>query len=121
MGSGPPGPPEAPLTQYEIWWASLPAPAGRRPVLLLTRPRGYAYLSRILVAEVTTTVRGIAQEVSLGSPEGLPRGCVANFDNTQAIPRRWLAKRIGRLSPERVVEAKRALGHALAWHELTGL
>lgn len=112
---------EAPLKQYEIWWARLPSPAGRRPVLLLTRPLGYSYVSRILVAEVTTTVRSIPQEVALGSDEGLPRRCVANLDNTQAIPKRWLSERIGRLAPSRATEVKRALGHALAWPELTDL
>ena len=25
------------MKQYEIWWADLPKPAGRRPVLLLNR------------------------------------------------------------------------------------
>src|ERR1035441_6132212 len=33
------------LRQFEIWWADLPKPAGRRPVLLLTRDDGYSYLN----------------------------------------------------------------------------
>jgi mRNA interferase MazF len=109
------------LKQYEIWWASLPLPAGRRPVLLLTRPRGYSYLDRILVAEVTTRVRAIPQEVSLGRAEGLSRSCVANLDNVQAIPKAWLSARVGSLPEQRRVEVKRALGHALSWIELTML
>ena len=113
--------PEAALRQFEIWWAELPRPAGRRPVLLLTRPRGYLYLDRVIVAEVTTTVRGIPQEVALGKREGMDRRCVANLDNVQAIPKRWLAEQAGRLPQGRHVEVKRALGHALGWVELTGL
>ena len=53
-----------PLKQYEIRWANLPLPIGRRPVLLLTRTPAYAYLAKVIVAEVTTTVRGIPQEGS---------------------------------------------------------
>lgn len=107
--------------QYEVWWATLPDPAGRRPVLLLGRTPAFAYLARVLVVEVTTTVRGIPQEVSLGRREGLPRSCVANLDAIRTIPRDSLDERIGRLAPRREVEVKRALGHVLHWPELTAL
>jgi len=107
--------------QFEVWWASLPEPAGRRPVLLLSRTAAFAYLSRVLVVEVTTTVRGIPQEVSLGRREGLTRPCVANLDALRTIPGASLTSRAGRLSVGRHVEVKRALGHVLHWPELTGL
>lgn len=89
--------------------------------MLLTRPRGYSYLTRILVAEVTTHIRDIPQEVRLGRAEGMPRPCVANLDNVQTIPKDWLSQRIGALPDSRRVEVKRALGHALSWTELTAL
>jgi mRNA-degrading endonuclease toxin of MazEF toxin-antitoxin module len=53
---------------------------------LLSRTAAFAYLSRVLVVEVTTTVRGIPQEVSLGRREGLTRPCVANLDALRTIP-----------------------------------
>ena len=43
------------MKQYEIRWANLPAPIGRRPVLLLTRTAAGAYLNKIIVSEVTST------------------------------------------------------------------
>ena len=107
--------------QFEIWWTRLPEPAGRRPVLLLGRSVALAYLARVLVVEVTTTIRVIPQEVSLGRREGLPRPCVANLDALRTIPRSSLDAYIGRLSTNRHVEVKRALGHVLHWPELTGL
>jgi mRNA-degrading endonuclease toxin of MazEF toxin-antitoxin module len=107
--------------QFEIWWTRLPEPAGRRPVLLLGRSAAFAYLARVLVAEVTTTIRTIPQEVSLGRREGLSRPCVANLDALRTIPRSSLDSYIGRLASRRHVEAKRALGHVLHWAELTGL
>ena len=107
--------------QYEIWWASLPNPVGRRPVLLLGRTASFAYLTRVLVVEVTTTVRGIPQEVPLGGREGLPRPCVANLDALRTVPRACLDTYIGRVALRRHVEVKRALGHLLHWPQLTGL
>lgn len=106
------------MKQYELWWASLPAPAGRRPVLLLSRNEAYTYLNKVAVIEVTPTIRHIAVEVPLGRSEGLPMKCVANCDNIRTVPRSSLTRRIGELSPHRFSEVKRALGHALAWEEL---
>jgi mRNA interferase MazF len=108
------------VRQYEIWWAELPPPVGRRPVLLLTRTTALRYLTKCIVAEVTSTVRGIAVEVNLGIGEGLPRGCVANLDNVHVVPLRSLVRCAGALAPARHIEVKRALGHALAWPELLG-
>jgi mRNA interferase MazF len=111
----------APPSQFEIWWASLPAPVGRRPLLLLGRSAAFPYLTRILVAEVTTTIRGIPQEVALGKREGLPERCVANLDALRTVPRGCLVSRAGSLTARRHVEVKRALGHVLHWPELTAL
>lgn len=108
------------MTQYELWWADLPGAAGRRPVLLLSRPSAYGYLDRVCVCEVTTNARGIPQEVRLGSREGLRRVSVASLDNIQMVPKKRLAERIGALASSRVLEVKRAAGHAFAWHELLG-
>ena len=74
------------MRQYEIRWADLPEPIRRRPVLLLTRTPAYEYLAKVIVAEITTTVRGIPQEVPLGRREGLGRPSVANLDNIHVIP-----------------------------------
>jgi mRNA-degrading endonuclease toxin of MazEF toxin-antitoxin module len=106
------------VKQFEIWWAQLPAPAGQRPVLLLTRDAAYEYLNKFVVAEITTTIRHIPQEVALGAAEGLKKPCVANLDNLRTVAKSWLVKRAGRVAPARRVEVKRALGAALGWEEL---
>lgn len=108
------------MRQYEIWWASLPAPAGRRPVLLLSRDGAYEYLNKFVVVEITTTVRGIAQEVKLGRREGMRKTCVANCDNIRTVSRSALAKKAGALPASRRGELKRAVGYALGWPELLG-
>ncbi len=108
------------MRQYEIWWADLPAPVGRRPVLLLTRTAAYAYLNKVIVAEVTTTIREIPQEVPVGKPEGLAPS-VVNFDNIHVVAKHLLSSRVGVLAAARELEVKRALGYALGWAELKAL
>ncbi len=107
--------------QYEIRWAGLPPPVGRRPVLLLSRPQAYKYLSSFIVAEITTTVRGIPQEIPLGTAEGLPKPCVANLDSVHLVHKSCLDDLIGVVPAHRRREVKRALGYALGWAELQTL
>ena len=117
-GSAPPTPP---LRQYELWWAQMPDPIGRRPVLLLSRNPAYEYLTRVIVVEITSTIRSIPVEVSLGPAEGLRHRSVANFDNVHVVAKQRLISRIGALKPRRVDEVKRALGFSLDWPELKGV
>lgn len=106
------------MKQYETYWAELPQPIGRRPVLLLTRTPAYEYLNKVIVAEITTTIRGIPQEVPLGRPEGMRQRCVANLDNVHVIAKSSLRERAGVLAVARHRQVKRALGFALDWGEL---
>ncbi len=106
------------MRQYEIRWANLPVPMGRRPVLLLTRTSGYAYLNKVIVVEITSTIRGIPQEVPLGKKEGLQNLSVANMDNLHVISKSLMGDRIGMVGSGREAEIKRALGYALDWPEL---
>ena len=106
------------MKQYEIRWANMPAPIGRRPVLLLTRPPAFGYLNKLIVAEVTSTIRDIPQEVRVGENEGLAHPSVVNFDNVHVIAKKLLGERVGVLDPSRERDVKRALGYALDWSEL---
>jgi mRNA interferase MazF len=108
------------LNQFEIWWADLPKPAGRRPVMLLSRPSAYNYLHKFIVAEITTTIRNMAIEVSVGGREGLARPSVVNCDNLRTVAKSALVKKLGRLGSSRETELKRAVGYALGWEELIG-
>jgi mRNA interferase MazF len=87
-------------------------------VLLLSRRTAYEHLSNVLVAEITTTIRGAPTEVVLGKGEGLFRRSAANFDSLQTVPKRRLYEKVGALRPDRIREVKRALGIALDWGEL---
>jgi len=99
----------------------MPEPIGRRPVLLLSRNPAYEYLTRFVVVEITSTIRSIPVEVSLGPAEGLRHRSVANFDNLHVVSKQRLISRIGVLKPTRVDEVKRALGFSLDWPKLKGV
>lgn len=71
------------LGHGQVWWADLDKV---RPVVVLTRARVAARLTRVLVAPVTTLVRDIPTEVALGPAEGVVAGSAANLDNIQLVP-----------------------------------
>ena len=86
------------LRHAQVWWADLDTV---RPVVILTRARIAPRLSRVLVAPVTTTVRGIPTEVVMGDDEGVRPGSVANLDNVHLLSVDRLVARAGAVPPER--------------------
>ena len=101
------------MRRGEIWWAYLPPPTGRRPVVLLSRNEAYALRQLVTVAPVTTRIRRIPTEVALGKAEGLPRACVANLDTITTIPKATLRDQISSLEPGKIAAVDRALKFAL--------
>ncbi len=101
------------MRRGEVWWAELPPPAGKRPVVLLSRNEAYAVRELVTVAPVTTRIRQIPTEVPLGNDEGLPKPCVANLDTITTIPKAALTERISTLPPPKIAEVERALRFAL--------
>lgn len=101
------------MKRGEVWWANLPPPAGRRPVLLLSRNAAYAVRSLITIAPITRTARGILAEVPLGPADGLPRPCVANCDSIATIPKALLVERIAVLGPTKLAAVNAAIRFAL--------
>jgi len=99
----------------------MPEPIGRRPIILLSRTPAYEYLNKVIVAEITTTVRGIPQDVQVGKRQGLKRPSVVNLDNIHVVAKQRLGDRIGVLDGSKSIEVKRAVGYALDWPELKGL
>jgi mRNA interferase MazF len=101
------------MKRGEIWWAEMPLPAGRRPVVLVSRQSSYAVRASVSVVEVSRPVRGIPSEVPLGVREGLPAKCVANADDVVTIPKTWLSSRVSQLSAAKVANLDEAVRFAL--------
>lgn len=98
------------MKRGEIWWAIVDK---RRPVLLLSRQEAYAVRAMIIVAPVTTKVRGFSLEVKVGKREGLPRDCVLNCDWLVTVPKADLVERVGALSAAKLRQVDDALRFAL--------
>ena len=105
------------MKRGEVWWAELAPPAGRHPVLLLSRNEAYAVRELVTVAPVTTRMRHISSEVPLGPEEGLPKLCVVNLDTITTIAKRSLQERLVPLSPEKLKAVEAALHFALGLEE----
>ena len=101
------------MRRGEVWWAQLPRPAGRRPVVLLSRDAAYRVRTAVTVAPVTRTVRNIPTEVSVGRADGLPARSVVNLDDIATIPKALLKERLTSLGPSRMRDVDRAILFAL--------
>ena len=101
------------MRRGEVWWAELPSPVGKRPVLLLSRDSAYGVRTSVTVAIVTRTVRNIPVEVLLGQEDGMPAKCVVNLDDILTIPMSKLTDRITTLPMEKMNEVVKAISFAL--------
>lgn len=97
----------------EIRLCRLPAPDKERPVLILTRASAIRYLTRVTVAPITSTVRGVPSEVVLGVEDGMRQPCAANLHNVVTVSQEALGRRMAQLTHQRMREVCAALGFAL--------
>jgi mRNA interferase MazF len=88
-------------------------PDKSRPVLVLTRDSAISYLSTVSVAPITSTIRGVPSEVSLGKDDGMKAPCAVNLHNTITVSQNRLGKRVARLSALRMSEICAALRFSL--------
>jgi len=82
-------------------------------VLLLTREAALGYLTKVSVAPITSTIRGVPSEVMLGIEDGMKGPCVVNLHNVATVSQHRLGRRISQLSEQRMREVCAALGFAL--------
>jgi mRNA interferase MazF len=94
----------------EVWLADLDK---TRPVIVLTRDPMGRLLNAVIVAPVTSTVRGISTEVPVGSDDGIRHPSVANLDNVQLLARGRLRRRVGRARPATMAALCAALSVAV--------
>jgi mRNA interferase MazF len=90
-----------------------PPPDKQRPVLVLTRDSAISYLSRVTVAPITSTIRGVPSEVVLGPEDGMKQVCAVNLHNVMTVSKERLGRRLGQLDRPRMRGVCDALGFAL--------
>jgi mRNA interferase MazF len=101
------------MDRGEVWWADLPPPVGRRPVLIVTRSAAVAVWDQVVVAQVTRTTHGLPCEVALTQADGMPRDSFANCDVLLTVPKSRLARRITQLGSAKMREVNNALKFAM--------
>jgi mRNA interferase MazF len=92
---------------------AFPSPDKPRPVLVLTRDSAIGYLSRVTVAPITSTIRGVPSEVVLGPDDGMKQPCAVSLHNVVTVSKERLGRRLCSLEPHRMHEVCAALGFAL--------
>jgi len=80
---------------------------------VLTRSSALAYLSRATVAPITSTIRGVPSEVTLGPDDGMKRHCAVHLHNVVTVNQANLGRLVGQLDARRMSEVCTALAFAL--------
>jgi mRNA interferase MazF len=99
------------VSRGDICWLELPDEK-RRPALVLTRDEAIPAMQKVIIAFVTSRVRGIPTEIRLGPEDGMPRECAVSFDNVRAVPKVLLGDPITSLAGKRMHEVCEALAIA---------
>lgn len=105
------------LNRGEIWFYRFKPPDKRRPVLILSRQRAISLLHTVIVAPVTSSLRGLPSEVAVGVDEGLKQPSAVNLDHLQTIPRSELTQFVGTVGTEKMRYVCRALAIATGCSE----
>ncbi|MGI8783928.1 MAG: type II toxin-antitoxin system PemK/MazF family toxin [Acidobacteriota bacterium] len=100
------------VNRGEIWLYTFKPPNKPRPVLVLTRQEVIGLLRTVMVAPITSTIRGAPSEVIVGTEEGLKTTSAVNLDHMQTVERQRLRQYIGSLNPKKMTHVCRALAVA---------
>ena len=87
----------APASVREICLARLDK---TRPVVVLTREAARAAMTKVTIAPITSTVKGLSSEVPVGPDIGLEQPSVISLDNVVTIPADLLGRSVGFLTSE---------------------
>jgi mRNA interferase MazF len=93
----------------EVWFADLGITAKNRPVLVLHVPEDDDARSLVIVAPLTSQIRGRRGEVDLGKPRWLPKPSAVNVQGLASFDPGCLSRRLGVLGASDISRVKNAL------------
>ena len=100
------------MNRGEVWLAEVGRK--RRPVLVLTRSEVLDVRARVTVAEITTSVRGLAAEVPVDHVElGLHRESSVNCDGIHTVAQVALTKLVGEVADDTMRQVCAAVSYAI--------
>ena len=100
------------LKRGDIYFHRFGAPDKRRPVVILSRQEAIDVLNEVMVAPITTTVRGLMSEVVLDVEQGMKNRCAVNLDHVQTVRKSDIKRHITTLTPAFMADICRALSVA---------
>jgi len=101
------------IARGQIWQFTFSRPDKRRPVLVLSRPEAIEFLHTVMVAPITSTIRGAPSEVLVGIDEGLKQDSAVNLDHVQTVEKARLTRFVGTLGSPKMRKVCHALAIAL--------
>ncbi len=101
------------VSRGEIWLHTFKTPDKRRPVLVLSRPETIPLITTVIVAPITSTIRGLPSEVPVGVEEGLKNPSAVNLDHVQIVEQAKLERFIGSLDSGKMADVCQALAIAV--------
>lgn len=93
----------------EVWFADLGMIEKSRPVLVLAFPGGEDARALVVVAPLTSQVRGQRGEVDLGKPRWLLKHSAVNVQGLASFDRHKLSRRMGTLTKAEMDRVKDTL------------
>lgn len=100
------------MNRGEIWLAQVGRK--RRPVLVLTRDEVLEVRSLVTVAEITSTMRGLAAEVPIDHElAGLDQESAINCDGLHTVPQSVLTRHVGAIEQKDLKRVCAGIDYAL--------
>ena len=100
-------------TAGEVWFADLGMAAKSRPVLILAYPQRDDARALVVVAPLTSQIRGLRGEVEIGKPRWLPKPSAVNIQGLASFDRHYLGRKMGTLDETRMESVRAAVRELL--------
>jgi mRNA interferase MazF len=97
----------------DVWFADLGMSAKSRPVLVFAYPGRDDARALVIVAPLTSQIRGMRGEVEIGKPRWLPKRSAVNIQCLASFDQHALNRKMGRLDAEAMEKVKTALRELL--------
>lgn len=97
----------------EIWYADLGVTAKSRPVLIIAYPSRDDARALVIVAPLTSQIRGMRGEVEIGKPRWLPKRSAVNIQGLASFDRHFLNRKMGQLDSANMEKVKTAIREIL--------
>jgi len=93
----------------EVWTVDFGFSVKQRPVVVLAFPQPQDARALVVVAPLTSQIRGLRGEVDLGKPKWLPKPSAVNIQGLASIDQHSLLRKLGKLTPSQQEAVKAAI------------